>query len=145
MKEFRVLSAVVEETQPADVENAILQGTVGTFLFSKAIWRCRLTNDFKMALEQWKSEGRQGTGLYRNFPNLDTRLKQEFEAQYDAKLVHHLREEFDSADETKTISESGLCRSKHLSCFAKKTDYYSSIWQAQHGKLGSSERTRSGE
>ena len=37
MKEFRVLSAIVEETQPADVENALLQGTVGKLFVYKTI------------------------------------------------------------------------------------------------------------
>ena len=137
MKEFRVLSAVVEETQPADVENAILQGTVGTFLFNKE-YGDSSDKRFQDGFEQWKSEGRQGTGLYRNFPKLDARLKQEFEAQYDAKLVHHLRQDFDSADETKQFREWFL-QVKAPQLFAKRTDYYSSIWQAQHGKLGSSE------
>ena len=137
MKEFRVLSAVVEETQPSDVENAILQGTVGSFLFNKQ-YGDSTDKRFQSGLDQWKSEGRQGTSLYRNFPKLDTRLKQEFEAQYNAKLVHHLRDDFDSADETKQFREWFLLV-KTPKLFAKRTDYYSSIWQAQHGKLGSTE------
>ena len=137
MKEFRVLSAVVEETQPSDVENAILQGTVGNFLFSRE-YGDSTDQRFQDGLEQWKSEGRQGTELYRSFPKLDTRLKQEFEAQYDAKLVQHLREDFDSADETKQFREWFL-QVKAPQLFAKRTDYYSSIWQAQQGRLGSSE------
>ena len=136
MKEFRGLSAVVEETQPSDVENAILQGTVGNFLFYKQYGDSADTR-FKKGLEQWKSEGRQGKSLFRNFPKLDARLKREFEAQYDAKLVHHLREDFDSVDETKQFREWFL-QIKAPQLFAKRTDYYSSIWQAQHGKLGSS-------
>ena len=137
MKEVRVLSAVVEETQPVDVENAFLQGTVGNFLFDKE-YGDSTDPRFRKGLELWKSEGRQGTTLYRNFPKLDSRLKQEFEAQYDAKLVHHLQQDFDSADETKQFKE-WFMQVKAPQLFAKKTDYYSSIWQAQHGKLGSNE------
>ena len=102
MKEFRVLSAVVEETQPSDVENAILQGTVGNFLFSRE-YGDSTDQRFQDGLEQWKSEGRQGTELYRSFPKLDTRLKQEFEAQYDAKLVQHLRARFRFCGRNKAV------------------------------------------
>ena len=134
MKEFRVLSAIVEETQPADVENAILQGTVGTYLFERKYGD---SNDkrFKESLEQWKADGRQGKGLYKTFPKLNARLKQEFEAQYDAKLVQHLRQDFDSADETKQFREWFL-QVKAPELFAQRGDYYSSVWQARHGKLG---------
>ena len=136
MKEFRVLSAVVEETQPADVENAILQGTVGNYLFERKYGG---SNDkrFKEALEQWKADGRQGKGLYKMFPRLNARLKQEFEAQYDAKLVQHLQQGFDSPDETKQFREWFL-QDKAPELFAQRGDYYSSVWQARHGKLGGS-------
>ena len=139
MKEFRVLSAVVEETQPSDVENAILQGTVGNFLFNRQ-YGDSTDKRFQEGLEQWKSEGRQGKELYRNFPKLESRLKQEFEAQYDSKLVLHLRRDFDSADEMKQFREWFL-QIKAPQLFAKRTDYYSSIWQAQQGKLGSTEES----
>ena len=135
MKEFRVLSAIVEETTPADVENAILQGTVGNYLFAKQYGGASDTR-FKEALEQWKADGRQGEGLYKTFPKLNARLKQEFEAQYNAKLIQHLRQDFDSSDETKQFKEWFL-QIKAPELFAKRVDYYSSVWQAQHGKLGS--------
>ena len=138
MKEFRVLSAVVEETKPADVENAILQGTVGNYLFAK---RYGDSNDrrFKEAVEQWKVGGRQGEGLYKMFPKLSTRLKQEFEAQYDAKLVHHLRQDFDAPETTKQF-KTWFLQVKAPKLFALQSDYYSSVWQAQNGKIGSDER-----
>ena len=135
MKEFRVLSAIVEETQPADVENALLQGTVGNFLFTKQ-YGDSADKRFQDGLAQWKADGQQGKGLYNSFPKLSARLNQEFEAQYDSKLIHHLRQDFDSADETKQFKEWFL-EVKAPKLFAKRADYYSSIWQAQQGKLGS--------
>ena len=92
----------------------------------------------KKAFEQWKFDGRQGKGLYKTFPKLNTRLKLEFEAQYDAKLIQHLRQDFDLPDETKQFRKWFL-QIKAPELFAKRIDYYSSVWQAQHGKLGSNQ------
>ena len=133
--EFKVLSAKVQETKPEDVENAILQGTVGNYLFTKKYGN-PADQRFKEALAKWKADGRQGEGLYKTFPALNARLKHEFEAQYDATFVHHLQRDFDAPREAHQF-DTWFLQVKAPELFAKRTDYYSSVWQAKHGKLGS--------
>ena len=134
-KEFNVLSAKIEDAKPADVENAILQGTVGNYLFAKKYGKPSDKN-FQDALAQWKADGRQGKGLYDTFPALNRRLNHEFEGQYDAKFVQHLRADFDDPGEVRQFKK-WFMKIKAPELFAKRVDYYSSVWQSQHGKLGS--------
>ncbi len=116
IRQGKSLASQLRNTTPEEVQNSLLVSTVGSWQFHRQFG---LPEDqrYQQAFEQFQESGRQGEGLYRAFPNLNSMLQSEFEATYEQALVQHLKSDPGQSAELETQSN------QQWSEFRKSAEY----------------------
>lgn len=124
--EGKSLLVQMKDTSAVQVQNTLLANTVGTWNFDHQ-FGTPADQRYQEGLRQFRDAGRSGVGLYQEFPKLDSRLKAEFEVNYEKAQVLHLQSQETGAS---VPFQKWFMEFKAPDIFDAKHDYYVSRWQA---------------
>ncbi|WP_231753687.1 AI-2E family transporter [Rosistilla carotiformis] len=135
--EGKSLVVQMKDTTAAEVQNTLLAHTVGTWKF-KHQFGAPADPRYQKGMAQFLAAGRSGEGLYQEFPKLHSRLKAEFEAEYEQAQVLDLQ----SQESGVGVSfQKWFMEFKAPDIFHSKRDYYVSRWQASQTSEEASQAT----
>ena len=129
IRQGKSLVTQMQDSSAADVQNALLANTVGSWKFARQFGE---PDDprYQKGLNQFQEAGRAGEGLYQTFPQLHSRLQAEFEANYEQAQVLHLQSHGLQGAAASVQFEQWFLQIKAPELFHEKSDYYISRWQA---------------
>ena len=90
VRQGKSLVTQMKALNAAQVQNAILGKTVGTWEFERQFGTPQDPR-YQKGLTEFQAAGRSGEGMYEAFPGLHSRLQSEFEATYEQAQVQHLK------------------------------------------------------
>ncbi|QDV54362.1 AI-2E family transporter [Rosistilla oblonga] len=124
--EGKSLVTQMKQTNAVELQNTLLSNTAGTWKFRRQFGPPEDPR-YKKGLAQFLAAGRSGAGLYQEFPQLHSRLKAEFEANYEQAQVLQLQSQASGAS---VPFKTWFMEFKAPDIFHAKQDYYVSRWQA---------------
>ncbi len=121
----------MQNSSAEELQNTLLANTVGTWKFEN-LYGGPSDSRYQKGLSQFQAAGRNGEGLYQEFPKLHSTLEAEFEANYEQARVLHLQ-----SQELQQTSAGGPLRQWFLEVkapqlFDDRQDYYLKRWEAEH-------------
>ncbi|MEM9658389.1 MAG: AI-2E family transporter [Planctomycetota bacterium] len=128
MRQGKSLIALIETSSPEAVQNTVLANTVGTWAFKRKFGSPQ-DEEYTDAFHAFQAAGRDGEGLYQAFPQLNSRLRAEFEAKYEKSQVQYLKTQGGAAP---AEFEQWFLKVKAPELFHQKREYYLSRWQAAY-------------
>ena len=131
IRQGKSLATQIKNLSAVEVQNALLANTVGSWKFKQQFG---LPTDprYLKALSEFQAAGRNGEGLYQEFPKLHSRLEAEFEADYEQAKVQHLQISGLQGTRTSGRLEQWFLEIKAPQLYDAKSDYYLSRWEAEH-------------
>ncbi len=131
IRQGKSLATQIKNLSAADVQNALLANTVGSWKFKQQFG---LPTDprYQKAFSEFQAAGRNGEGLYQEFPKLHSRLEAEFEADYEQANVQHLQIGGLQGTTASGRLEQWFLEVKAPQLYNDKSDYYLSRWEAEH-------------
>ena len=89
IREGKSLAAHLQNMGAAGIQNSLLSNSVGAWKFQQQ-FGSPADQRYEEGLKEYQTSGRNGEGLYKSFPELDSRLQAEFEASYEQSQIQHL-------------------------------------------------------
>ena len=131
IRQGKSLVTQMQDSSVEEVQNTLLANTVGTWKFDH---RFGDPDDprYQMGLRQFQADGRNGEGLYQEFPKFHSRLQAEFEANYEQAQLLHLKSISLASTSAEGSLEQWFLGVKAPELFDSKSDYYISRWEAEH-------------
>jgi predicted PurR-regulated permease PerM len=120
----------IQGTSAADLQNNVLSNTVGTWRFRQQFGSPQDPR-YQEGLKRFEESGRDGEGLYQTFPQLDSRLKSEFEANFEQAQTLHLKSDGLQGPARSAQFEQWFLTLKAPQLFDQRSDYYRSRWLAE--------------
>jgi predicted PurR-regulated permease PerM len=135
IREGKSLVTQMKDSSAEEVQNTLLAKTIGTWEFDLQFGQ---PDDprYQKGLSLFEAAGRDGEGLYQEFPKLHSRLQAEFEANYEQAQVLHLQSQGTAASGP---FEQWFLEIKAPKLFHDKSDYYISRWQAKQASAEKSD------
>ena len=90
VRQGRSLVTRMQNSSAGRIQNTLLANTVGRWKFENQFGK-RDDPRYQKGLIQFQAAGRNGEGLYQEFPKLHSSLEAEFEANYEQARVLHLQ------------------------------------------------------
>lgn len=131
IRQSKSLVAQMKDSSAAQVQNTLLANTVGAWSFER---KYGIPDDprYQRGLSEFEAAGRNGEGLYREFPKLNTRLQAEFESNYEQAQVLHLQSLSQQGNSADGPLKQWFLGVKAPELLQDKRDYYISRWEAEY-------------
>jgi predicted PurR-regulated permease PerM len=130
IREGKTLVAQLQNMGPAGLQNSLLANTVGTWQFQNK-FGSPTDQRYQDEFNDFQRSGRNGEGLYQSFPQLDSRLQAEFEANYERAQVQHLESHPPEGKLASGQFEQWLMQIRVPNLFEEKSNYYISRWETE--------------
>jgi predicted PurR-regulated permease PerM len=130
IRQGKSLLSQMQSSSPEDVQNSILENTVGAWRFHQQYGPPQ-DQRYQQAFREFHDSSRSGEGLYQSFPQLTSRLQAEFEADYEQAEVLHLKSHGLKGAAASAPFEQWFLHVKAPELFLEKSDYYIARWQAE--------------
>ncbi len=129
IREGKSLATQIKNLSAAEVQNALIANTVGSWEFKQRFGESTDPR-YQKALSEFQAAGRNGEGLYQEFPKLHARLEAEFEANYEQAQIQHLQLSGAQGQTADARFEQWFLAIKAPQLYGEKNDYYLSRWRA---------------
>ncbi len=131
IRQGKSLVTQMKNSSAEDLQNMLLAKTIGTWQFDSQ-YGGPADPRFQTGLSQFLADGRGGEGLYQRFPKLDSRLRDEFEADYEQAQVLHLQTSNPLSTSAGGPLKQWFIEVKAPELYQSKRDYYISRWEAEY-------------
>ena len=135
IRQGKNLATQIKDLSAVEIQNSLLANTVGSWKFKQQFG---LPTDprYQKAFSEYQAAGRNGEGLYQQFPKLHSRLEAEFEADYEQANVQHLQISGLQGTTAGGRLEQWFLEIKAPQLYNDKSDYYLSRWEAEQASPG---------
>ncbi|TWU45075.1 hypothetical protein Q31b_02460 [Novipirellula aureliae] len=123
------LLARMQGMSAADIQNSVLSNTVGTWRFRQQFGSPQ-DQRYQEGHKRFEESGRNGEGLYQTFPQLDSRLRSEFESNYEQAQTLHLKSDGQLGPARSAQFDHWFLTVKAPQLLDQRSDYYRSRWLA---------------
>jgi predicted PurR-regulated permease PerM len=131
VRQGKSLVTQIQDLNANQVQNTLLAHTVGKWRFERT-YGSPSDPRYQMGLQDYQAAGRNGEGLYQEFPKLYSKLRADFEANDRRARILNQR----SFDPKGPLAMEQLQRwflaVKAPKLFQEKSEFYLSVWEADH-------------
>jgi hypothetical protein len=130
IRQGKSLLMQLQNSSVEGLQNCVLANTVGRWQFQHQ-FGAPSDDRYQQAFHDFQQSGRQGEGLYREFPQLNSRLRAEFDSDYVQALTHHLQVHGVGPAAVDWPFEQWFLQVKAPQLYHDKSEYYLARWEAQ--------------
>ncbi len=131
LQQSRLLLAQIEDFNPQDSLNGVLDRTVGVYLLQKKYGKPG-DQEYDAEFDKYQQQGRYGEGLYHGFPKLQANLESGFELEYEQTEKERARDELARTGATSDKFDEWFLNVKAPELFAKDREGYLTRWSAEY-------------